>query len=63
MSDAKFHVRLRPQAYCETCGKPATHEVRNHQNASYGLFCERHANVKKKALELSIAVAQQEKQE
>lgn len=59
----KYHIRERPQAFCEFCGKPATHEVRDHQNASFGCFCGRHAKLKKKILEnigTALAAAQEE---
>ena len=55
---SEFHIRERPQAFCDFCGKPATHEVRNHQNASYGYFCKRHAHTKKRLLEAKIQPAQ-----
>ena len=54
-----FHIRQRHQAYCETCGKPATHEVRNHQNANYGMFCEKHAQMKKTFLDRYYAQLEQ----
>jgi len=47
-----FHVRELPS--CNDCDKPATHEVRNHNNASYGVFCLKHAERKKRFLEDSV---------
>jgi hypothetical protein len=52
MMSISFHIKELPS--CGACDKPTTHEVRNHNNALYGVFCLKHAEIKKKLLEDSV---------
>ncbi len=46
---SKFHIVPLPS--CQKCSKPATDRVIGPYNASYGLFCKKHAEQHKKYLE------------